>query len=296
MIVISVVNCPIGLRGDLTKWLLEISPGVFVGQVSRRVREQLWQRITGTAKSSNVTMVFSTNNEQRLDFLIHNSIWEPIDFDGVKLMLRPTPARIRQQEKFQKGFSKAAKKRMARQFAQRKGKVLPDVYAVVDIETTGLNPQNDEIIEIGAILVKEHRIEAEFSQLVRSSKQVSPEIEKLTGITNEMIQNEGKELCLTMKQLFEFLGIVPVVSHNSNFDYGFLRNACEKCDLPLFSNRCIDTLSLARRRVKKIKNYKLGTLAEYFSIAIPESHRSIVDCEKTYRIFEELIKLDATSE
>jgi CRISPR-associated protein Cas2 len=95
MIVISMTDCPVGLRGDLTKWLLEINTGVFVGQVSARVRDRLWERITETTKEGRVTMVFNTNNEQRLDFRVHNGTWEPIDFDGIKLMLRPSPSRIK---------------------------------------------------------------------------------------------------------------------------------------------------------------------------------------------------------
>ena len=87
MIVITLTDCPLGLRGDLTKWLQEINTGVYVGQVSARVREQLWTRIIENAKNGRATMVFNAQNEQRLDFCVHNTIWEPIDFDGLKLML-----------------------------------------------------------------------------------------------------------------------------------------------------------------------------------------------------------------
>jgi CRISPR-associated protein Cas2 len=109
MLVLTLTDCPASLRGDLTKWLLEINTGVFVGQVSARVRENLWERVCGSVKSGRATMVYSAKNEQRLDFRVHNSIWEPIDYDGIKLMLRPSPSRIKKQASLRLGYSKASK-------------------------------------------------------------------------------------------------------------------------------------------------------------------------------------------
>ena len=90
MIVVSLTNCPPRLRGDLTKWLIELNAGVYVGNVSARVRDELWQRICEHVKDGRATMVFSTYNEQGMDFRVHNTTWIPTDFDGIKLMLRPT--------------------------------------------------------------------------------------------------------------------------------------------------------------------------------------------------------------
>ena len=114
MIVVTLNDCPSALKGDLTKWLLEITPGVYVGQVSSRVRENLWGRICELAKNGRATMVYSTRNEQHLDFRVHGSNWEPIDFDGIKLMLRPSPARVKKLGKMRLGYSKASKYRKAK--------------------------------------------------------------------------------------------------------------------------------------------------------------------------------------
>ena len=89
MIVITLTNCPDTLRGDLTKWLMKITAGVFVGHVSARIRERLWERVRSHARGGRATMVFSAANEQRLAFRITNSEWTPVDFDGIELMLRP---------------------------------------------------------------------------------------------------------------------------------------------------------------------------------------------------------------
>ncbi len=83
MIVVSLTNCPPRLRGDLTKWLMEINAGVYVGNVSARVRDELWDRICENVRDGRATMVFSAMNEQGMDFRVHNTTWIPIDYDGL---------------------------------------------------------------------------------------------------------------------------------------------------------------------------------------------------------------------
>lgn len=294
MIIITMTDCPIGLRGDLTKWLLEISPGVFVGQVSARVREQLWERIKETTKDGRVTMVFNTNNEQRLDFRVHNSAWEPIDFDGIKLMLRSSPSRIKQLGELRLGFSKASKRQIAKRAAKKRDSTYPDTYVVIDVETSGLHPDEHEIIELGAILVKEHDITERFSVLVQPQTAITPMIEKITGISSAMLQAEGVQIAEAIQQFIVFLSDFPVVSHNVDFDLNFLRKACADCNLPPLSNRSIDTLALSRRKVKQVINYKLSTLARHFEIEVAQTHRSLADCELTHLLFEKLIKLSVS--
>jgi len=294
MIVFTMADCPIGLRGDLTKWLLEISPGVFVGQVSARVRDHLWERIRETIRDGRVTMVFNTNNEQRLDFRVHNSTWEPIDFDGIKLMLRPSPSRIKHLGELRLGFSKASKKQMAKRTANRRHSAYPDTYVVIDVETSGLNPEEHEIIELGAALVKDHEIMERFSVLVKPQCAISSTIEQITGITNAILQEQGEEPSAAMQQFIRFVKDLPLVSHNIDFDYGFLRMACGKCDMQMISNRRIDTLTLSRRLVKRVNDYKLKTLAEHFAVEVNYKHRSLADCETTFQLFEKLIELSAS--
>lgn len=89
MIIIVVAACPVGLRGHLTRWLLEISPGVFVGTVSTRVRELMWIRVIEMARTGRAIMVHTANNEQGLEFQVHNHDWQPTDFEGLNLIIRP---------------------------------------------------------------------------------------------------------------------------------------------------------------------------------------------------------------
>jgi len=293
MIIITLTDCPPALRGDLTKWLQEISTGVYVGQVSARVRDEIWKRVKDSAKSGRATLVFSTNNEQRMDFRVHNTSWEPIDFDGLKLMLRPSPARVKILSGLRVGFSNAAKMQKAKKMSgsKRSGKPLPERYIIADVETTGLSAVEHEIIEIGAILVNGNQIEAKFQSLIKPKTKILQSIATLTGLSDEILQKEGRELAEVLAEFLVFTGGLPVVSHNADFDYGFLRAACESCGLPLFSNQCVDTLTIARRLIDDVENYKLATLLDYFGIDVFDMHRSMDDCLLTKQLYEKLIEM-----
>lgn len=89
MMVLVVSACPAGLRGDLTKWLMEISAGVFVGRPSARIRDLLWERTVELCGHGRAILVYNAANEQGIDFRVHNHDWIPTDFDGIQLMVRP---------------------------------------------------------------------------------------------------------------------------------------------------------------------------------------------------------------
>lgn len=296
MIVLTLTDCPPALRGDLTRWLQEINTGVYVGRVSARVREELWERVRANSKTGRATMVFSAGNEQGLDFKVHNTSWQAIDFDGLKLMLRPNQARAQKLAQLRSGFSKAAKIRQARRMARRKRETdwQPDLYMVLDVETTGLSTAEHEIIEIGALKIKDSQIAAEFHALLKIKGTIPPPIESLTGISNALLQDQGRELSAVMPEFLAFAGDLPVVSHNAEFDYGFLRAACQQCLLPVFANQYTDTLLLARKLLTRVKNYKLATLLKYFGMETDALHRGINDCMATKYLYEKLIELQQT--
>lgn len=110
MTVVVLTVVPAGLRGHLTRWMLEISAGVYVGFVTTRVRDLLWLRIVEMGGDGRAIMVYAARNEQRLAFKVHKHHWEPVDFDGVQLMRRPTDSSKTQG--FRKsGWSAASKRR-----------------------------------------------------------------------------------------------------------------------------------------------------------------------------------------
>jgi len=295
MIVLTLTDCPPSLRGELTKWLLEINTGVYVGNVSARVREQIWNRVQECSPAGRATMVFSSGiGEQRMDFRIHNSEWEPVDFDGLKLILRPSSIRrssraSTHEETLKEGFSKAAKMRMVKRMQKRKiESQLPDVYVVVDLETTGLSPEHDEIIEIGALKVRKHEVEGNFQSLIKIEREISKTVSQLTGITSELLHRAGDKIEAVLPKFLDFVGDLPVVIHNSDFDYSFLRIACERCGVPPFKNRRIDTHSLARRMIKQVPNYKLETLVKHLQIPVRRLHRSLDDCFAVMQLYQKL--------
>lgn len=111
--------CPAGLRGHLTRWLMEIGPGVFVGRVSQRVRDLLWDRVLELAKDGRAVMVYPARNEQGLEYRVHRSSWKPVDIDGLTLMLRPAtesdarPGPTKPTTDLRPGWSKASHLRRA---------------------------------------------------------------------------------------------------------------------------------------------------------------------------------------
>ncbi|MGW8375650.1 type I-E CRISPR-associated endoribonuclease Cas2e [Streptomyces sp. ODS28] len=89
MTVIVLSNCPTGLRGFLTRWLLEVSPGVFVGTPSARVRDALWAEVREYAREGRALLTYSTDTEQGYTFETHDHHWQPVDHEGVTLIRRP---------------------------------------------------------------------------------------------------------------------------------------------------------------------------------------------------------------
>lgn len=89
MTVIVLTSVPQGLRGHLTRWLMEVAPGVYVGRVNSRVREALWGIVMDMVADGRALMVYSANNEQGLEVRNHRHSWHSKDLDGVTLMERP---------------------------------------------------------------------------------------------------------------------------------------------------------------------------------------------------------------
>ncbi|WP_367124686.1 type I-E CRISPR-associated endoribonuclease Cas2e [Streptomyces phytohabitans] len=118
MTVIVLTNCSSGLRGFLTRWLLEISPGVFLGSPSTRVRDLLWDEVRAYSGQGRALLAYNTDNEQGFTFRTHDHAWHPIDHEGLTLLRRPTPgdrgpagSPPHTDKPPQQGWSKASKRR-----------------------------------------------------------------------------------------------------------------------------------------------------------------------------------------
>lgn len=287
MVVITLSDCPPKVRGDLSKWLCEVNTGVYVGNLNARVREELWLRICDNLKTGRATMVYSAPGEQQFNFEVHNSLWEPVDLDGIKLMRHPLPGKREDREETNGGHtSRAGKMLEARRMQAAKQK--QNTYVALDLETTGLSAQEDRIIEIAAIRVKDREVIEEFQTLVDPAVDLGSSITELTGITQEMLKREGESICTALEKLTAFVGSDPIVCHNVDFDCSFLIQEAKRNQMKLFRNRTIDTLSMARKRVDGVQKYTLTALCEHFGIDATGAHRALKDCYLVKAVFEKL--------
>lgn len=123
---------------------------------------------------------------------------------------------------------------------------LPDQYIVVDLETTGLDPLWNDIIEFGAVRVAAGSIVNRFSSLVNPGYEIDEFITELTGITNEMLSS-APVIADVLLDFLNFIGDNVVVGHNVNFDVNFIYDNCVSTLNRPFPNNFIDTMRLSRR-------------------------------------------------
>ncbi|EYE89347.1 DNA polymerase III subunit alpha [Fervidicella metallireducens AeB] len=162
-------------------------------------------------------------------------------------------------------------------------------FVVFDIETTGLNYQEDEITEIGAVKIKNCEIVDRFCTLINPLKKIPEEIVKLTGITNEMVADKPT-LDIALPQFLKFIGSCPVVAHNAKFDSSFIKEKCKKHGYT-FNNTIVDTLALSRWLLPDLKRHKLNIIAEHFNINLENHHRAVDDAEATAHVFVKFVDI-----
>ena len=154
----------------------------------------------------------------------------------------------------------------------------------LDIETTGLDPNQEAIIEIGAVRFNEHRIEAEYSQLINPRRPISQFISNLTGITNPMLVNQPF-LGDVLHEVVDFIGDSPIVGHNVSFDLSFFHKVGA-----LRGNQAIDTYELASVLLPTAARYNLGALAQKLGVIQTSAHRALDDAKATVGVYQRLLE------
>ena len=169
-------------------------------------------------------------------------------------------------------------------------------YIIFDLETTGLSAATERIIEIGAVKVENGEILESFDLFVDPEKAITPEITRLTSITNEMVAGAPKE-AEALEQFFRFCdGCDILVAHNADFDMGFLRAAIRRCGREEDPVQ-IDTLVMARAMYPELKKHKLDTIAERLGVTQKHHHRADDDARVLAEIFLKMVqKLVADAE
>lgn len=163
--------------------------------------------------------------------------------------------------------------------------LLPAQFVVLDLETTGLSPTMDEIIEIAAIkLTLGGERHLTIQTLVKPTCKVPSKITRITGITQAMIDADGIELEAAMRQFMEFVGDLPLVTYNASFDIGFLKAAAGRCGVVL-ENSYTCALKRARRAWPELPNHKLATVASVFNLPDNDQHRALGDSIRASHVF-----------
>ena len=159
-------------------------------------------------------------------------------------------------------------------------------YVAVDVETTGLNPQRDRLLEIGAIRVCEGEPAETLSVLINTGIPVPARIQELTGITDEM-QKTGKKAGEAIREFLEFRGALPVVGHNVSFDFGFLKQAAVDAG-GSFEAEAMDTLKIARRVLPGLPSKTLGAMCACYGINPGNAHRALDDARSAHELLKKL--------
>ena len=161
-------------------------------------------------------------------------------------------------------------------------------YVCVDVETTGLDPKEEKLIEIGAVKVVEGQITDTFQSFINPGRPLSDRIVSLTGITDEMLA-DAPLAAEIMPKFHEFCDSLPLLGHNLRFDYSFLKKAMVNEKL-IFDKSGIDTLRIARKYLTELESRSLVFLCQHFGI-VHTAHRALGDAGATSELYQKLCEL-----
>ena len=161
-------------------------------------------------------------------------------------------------------------------------------FCVLDLETTGRSYRSGKITEIGIMKVKNGEVIDEFDELVDPEIPIPEEVVEITHITNEMVHGKPT-IDVIMPKALEFIGDSVVVTHNTDFDIGWMRYNCNNLGLE-FNNTYLDTLRLAKKVYPNFTKYKLGIIADKLGIEVDVAHRALADVDTTVKVLNKMIE------
>jgi DNA polymerase-3 subunit epsilon len=168
------------------------------------------------------------------------------------------------------------------------------MYAIVDIETTGLNARKDRITEIAIFIHDGEKVVEKFESLINPECRIPFHITAITGISNKMVA-EAPHFFEVARQIVELTDGKTIIAHNASFDYNFIR--CEFKRLMYdYTRRTLCTKKLSRKLMPGIQSYGLGNLARILNITNPARHRAAGDALTTVYLLEHLLKIEGKLE
>lgn len=165
---------------------------------------------------------------------------------------------------------------------------MTDSYVCIDLETTGLNPKTEKIIEIGAVRVEEHVIVEEWETFVNPERQLEERIIELTGIHDKQLMS-APTIEQVLPRLLGMIGDHVLLGHSVTFDYSFIKRAAVGQKMS-FEKEGIDTLKIARKYLPDLESRSLGALCEHYGIS-HSAHRALQDARATVALYRKLAEM-----
>lgn len=160
-------------------------------------------------------------------------------------------------------------------------------YVVVDIETTGLDPKVNKIIEISALKIKNREIIDEFSYLINPKCEIDDFITNLTRISNDDVKN-APSIEEVLPKFLNFVNNQILVGHNIPFDINFIHDNCTNNNLKILTNDFVDTLGISQRVLDNMSSYSLKSICKRLEVVNDNAHRALSDCKATYSCYEKM--------
>ena len=159
-------------------------------------------------------------------------------------------------------------------------------YVIFDLETTGISPNYDEVIEISALKVKGGKVVDEFNTLVNPGRKIPFGATKVNGITNAMVA-EAPAFSQVLAEFLEFAEGLVLVGHNiARFDMKFIWRDAEQYFGEIPQNNYVDTLQVAWKHLPNMEHHRLVDLAEHYGISSEGAHRALNDCYMNQKVYE----------
>jgi DNA polymerase III subunit epsilon len=164
--------------------------------------------------------------------------------------------------------------------------LLEHPFVVFDFETTGLDTKADRIVELGAIRFSGGKEVARFERLVNPERSLGRYTTAISGITEDMLAS-APAASIVLPEFIRFIDGAILIAHNAEFDWAFLRNACQRLGIAL-DWPCVCTLKMSRRFLPELERRTLDALAQHLALKFAARHRSVGDAEVTKAVFLKL--------
>lgn len=164
-----------------------------------------------------------------------------------------------------------------------KVKLYVDSYVTIDIQTTGLNYERHEIIEIGAVKYVNHVKTGSFHTYVKPKFPIPEDITAINGILNSMVSN-APDIKAALSELLPFIGENVLVAHKADFEYNFLNRYCKELLGKELNNQVVDTLYLAKMHLRALENLKMETIKKHFQLS-DVTPKALDHCEATAYLY-----------